>query len=76
MSRTITLTLTDASITFKGNRQALIALRRHGLKPMPARGRWILDRSRHHVDRVADIMAVLEHAGFVVELVPPPGGEG
>jgi hypothetical protein len=68
MTRAITLTLTETMVSFNGYRDALLALRRHGLKPMPARGRWMLDRSRHHVDRVADIAAVLEHAGFTVEL--------
>lgn len=68
MSRAITLTLTETLVCFKGNRDALTALRRHGMRPIAARGRWILDRSRHHVDRVADIAAVLEHAGFEVEI--------
>lgn len=68
MSRPITLTLTETLVTFKGNRDALTALRRHGMRPVAARGRWMLDRTRHRVDRVADITAVLEHAGFTVEL--------
>lgn len=68
MTRVIHLTCTDSRVTLRPPRDALEALRRAGYKPIPARGRWSLDRTRHHVDRVADITAILEHAGFTVEL--------
>lgn len=66
--RKVILVLTESQISFRATRDVLRALKRHGLKPMPARGRWMLDRSRHHQDRVADIVAVLELHGYDVAL--------
>lgn len=68
--RNAVLLVDDEALTIKGP-DVFKALRPHGLRPiyLGTVGGWCLDRSRRGVDRLGDVLAVLDRAGFNVRVV-------